>query len=117
MSTEIVTIIDRNGVLVVDSRLVAEKLGIQHKNFIETIEKNRITVEEYFGAISFEAREFKTRQGNTSSERIFWLSEDQATFLMTLSRNTPEVIKVRHSLLLPGSCSRGNSLGVLACRG
>ena len=93
------TAINRDGVLVVDSRLIAEELNIRHKNFLATIEKYLNQIELSFGAVAFETREFKTKQGNHSTERFAWLTEDQATFLMTLSRNTEKVVQCKLELL------------------
>lgn len=93
------TILEHNDVLVVDSRLIAERLAIKHKNFLATIEKYLSQIESSFGAVAFETREFKTRQGNTSVERFAWLTEDQATFLMTLSRNTEQVVQCKLALV------------------
>jgi phage regulator Rha-like protein len=90
---------DQNGILVVDSRLIAERLAIKHKNFLATIEKYLSQIESSFGAVAFQTREFKTRQGNTSIERFAFLSEDQATFLMTLSRNTEQVVECKLALV------------------
>lgn len=39
---------------VVDSRLIAEELGIQHKNFISTISKYKSEITECFGALAFQ---------------------------------------------------------------
>lgn len=92
-------VIELEGNLVVDSRLIAEKLGIKHKNLLETLETYLTKIEEAFGAVAFETREFKTKQGNTSSERWAWLTEDQATLLMTFSRNTPRVVDCKVALV------------------
>ena len=88
-----------DGILVVDSRLIAANLDIQHKNFLATINKYLVPLEVNFGTVAFETREFKTTQGNTSSERFAWLSEEQATFLMTLSRNTERVVACKVALV------------------
>jgi anti-repressor protein len=93
------TVLEHNDVLVVDSRLIADRLAIKHKNFLATIEKYVSQIESCFGAVAFQTREFKTRQGNTSVERFAWLSEDQATFLMTLSRNTEQVVQCKLALV------------------
>ena len=90
---------ERNGVLVVDSRLVADSLLIKHKNFLATIEKYLSQIESSFGAVAFETREFKTKQGNRSVERYAWLTEEQSTFLMTLSRNTDRVVHCKLELV------------------
>ncbi|MDJ0747465.1 MAG: Rha family transcriptional regulator [Xenococcaceae cyanobacterium MO_167.B27] len=93
------TIYERDSVLVVDSRLIADSLSIKHKNFLATIEKYQIKIESSFGAIAFETREFKTKQGNRSVEKYAWLNEEQSTFLMTLSRNTERVVQCKLELV------------------
>ncbi len=97
---------ERNGVLVVDSRLVADSLLIKHKNFLATIEKYLSQIESSFGAIAFETREFKTKQGNRSVERYAYLTEEQAIFLMTLSRNTERVVQCKIQLVKAFSKSK-----------
>jgi anti-repressor protein len=93
------SVIEQNGILVVDSRLITERLAIKHKNFLATIEKYLRQIESSFGAVAFQTREFKTRQGNISVERFAFLTEDQATFLMTLSRNTEQVVECKLALV------------------
>ncbi len=92
------TIQERNSILVVDSRLIADSLSIKHKNFLATIEKYQSKIESSFGAVAFETREFKTKQGNRSVEKYAWLNEEQSTFLMTLSRNTERVVQCKLEL-------------------
>lgn len=84
----------------VDSRLIATELGIQHKNFLGTIEKYNYLMASNpeMGAVAFETREFQTKQGNVSLERWAWLTELQATFIMTLSRNTEQVVNCKLAL-------------------
>ena len=48
------TIYERDSVLVVDSRLIADSLSIKHKNFLATIEKYQIKIESSFGAVRVE---------------------------------------------------------------
>lgn len=90
---------DHHGQLVVDSRLIAEQLDIEHKSFLQTVTKHLDTIQQAFGSVAFEMREFKTKQGNTSTERWAWLNEDQATLVMTFSRNTPKVIECKVALV------------------
>ena len=52
------------------------------------------------GAVAFETREFQTKQGNVSVERWAWLTELQATFVMTLSRNTEQVVNCKLALAI-----------------
>ena len=97
----LLTISDRgDGILTVDSRLVAAELGIQHKNFLASIENYnpKMASNSELGTVAFETREFQTKQGNVSLERWAWLTERQATFIMTLSRNTEQVINCKAAL-------------------
>ena len=89
------TVEQNNNVLVVDSRLVAENLGIGHKNLLATIDKYSQRIESAFGKIAFETR--KSQRGKAI--RFAWLTEDQATFLMTLSRNTERVVQCKQKLV------------------
>jgi phage regulator Rha-like protein len=92
-------VIDHEGRLVVDSRLIAKELGIQHKNFLATLDKYIEEIEEDWGTVAFETREFKTSQGNTSAERVAFLTEPQAALLMTYSRNTEIVRRCKRQLV------------------
>ena len=85
-----------DGTLVVDSRLIAERLGIEHISFLETIESYQSQVQKAFGIVRFETE--KTGKPGRP-QRYALLSEDQATFLMTLSRNTPEVVQCKIELV------------------
>lgn len=60
---------NRNGVLVVDSRLIAEELGIEHKNLLATINSRISEIETEFGAVAFQTLELKTTQGNITSKK------------------------------------------------
>lgn len=95
---EVVTKGDR---LVVDSRLIALDLDIQHKNLAETIRKYESVIQQRFGTITFETASSKMPDGriNPKPEKFYWLTESQATFLMTLSRNTDRVIECKANLV------------------
>lgn len=83
-------------ILVVDSRLVATDLNIEHESFVRTIDSNKAVIESSFGIL----RPDSDNKGRTGRpEKFFWLTEEQSTFLMTLSRNTPEVILCKASLV------------------
>jgi phage regulator Rha-like protein len=87
-----------DGQLLVDSRLIAERLGIQHRSFYKTLLKHSAFLDNRFGRVRFEIATFETAGG---SQQISFalLSEPQATFVMTLSRNTPEVIDAKADLV------------------
>jgi phage regulator Rha-like protein len=99
MNNLVITI--REEVLVVDSKLVADELGIQHKNFLATIDKYTDTMAQSLvvKAPAFETRVIERPQGGTYEERICWLTEPQAIFLMTLSRNTERVVSCKLKLV------------------
>lgn len=90
-------VFEHEGVLVVDSRLVAKELGIEHDNFMGTIRKYRTLTEEAFGRLLFETGVPSSPTGNPPQYVL--LTEEQATFFMTLSRNTPEVVQLKRELV------------------
>lgn len=91
-----ITVENQNGVLVVDSRLVALDLGIEHESFMRTIKKHETRIEQRFGIIRFEIGEIK---GRGQPEKFAWLTEDQSLYLMTLSRNTEQVLNCKANLV------------------
>ena len=100
-SKSAIAVEQKGDVLVVDSRLVAIELGIEHSTFIRTIKKYESKIEQRFGTIRFEIGASKMPDGriNPNPEKFAWLDENQATFLMTLSRNTDQVIECKANLV------------------
>lgn len=90
-----------DGELVVDSRLIAERLGIEHESFMETLRKYQSPVEEAFGSIRFETGSKKGPGAKAGGKQPIYalLTEDQATLLMTFSRNTSQVVKCKIELV------------------
>lgn len=95
-----------DGSLVVDSRLIAKELAVTHKSFMETVKKYQKQTEQAFGGLRFETAVPEKPTGNPP--QFVYLTEDQATFLMTLSRNTPEVVKCK--VLLVAQFSKAKKL-------
>ena len=87
--------------LVVDSRLIAQKLGIEHKNFLQTLKKYQSKIESRFGAVAFQTAPSIMPNGcvNPSPEKYALLTENQALILMTFSRNTEEVVECKFALV------------------
>lgn len=84
--------------LVVDSRLIAAQLGIEHDTLFKTIEKysDRLSSKNQ---VRFQV-EFRERpQGGKSKVRYAFLDERQATLLMTMSRNTEQVLNCKDALV------------------
>jgi phage regulator Rha-like protein len=90
-----------DNVLVIDSRLIAQELGIEHPSFVETIRKYQKQAESAFGTIRFETGSSQMPDGriNPKPQQYYLLTEEQATFYMTLSRNTPEVVELKIKLV------------------
>ncbi len=95
MANDSIAVIHHGSQLVVDSRLVAEELGIKHKNFLETIRKYQAELEE-FGQLRFETA---VESKSNNPEVFCWLTEEQSTFAMTLSRNSEKVIACKKKLV------------------
>jgi len=92
------TIDQKEEQLVVDSRLVAEELGIDHKPFIRTIRKYQSEFEE-MGQLIFENTTVTNSVGAVNQAIFCWLNEEQATYAMTLSRNTEKVRMCKRNLV------------------
>ena len=88
-----------DGILVVDSRLIAEELGIQHKNFLGTLSKYIDEIEGDWGQVAFETETVKNSVGASNAVKYALLTEQQATLLMTYSRNTQQVRKCKRQLV------------------
>jgi phage regulator Rha-like protein len=98
---DLVVAVQDNEILVVDSRLIAQGLGIKHKAFLETIRKHQTSLESDFGSITFETLSSTMPNGsvNPKPEKYALLNEMQSTFCVTLSRNTPQVVRLKAQLV------------------
>ena len=99
MANTDITAFSRGGELVVDSRLIAERLGIKHENFMQTIKKHGYRIEKRFGQFRFETGTVRNSVGAVNETIYVLLTEPQATALMTFSRNTEEVIECKLDLV------------------
>jgi phage regulator Rha-like protein len=88
---------EHDGVLVVDSRLIAPRLSIEHINYLETVETYQTQIEQAFGIIRFETEKTGKRG---RPQKYALLTEDQASVSMTFSRNTPDVVQCKIDLVL-----------------
>lgn len=94
------TVEERESVLVVDSRLVAKELGVKHGDwFRNIIIKYQQEIERDFGVFRFEnGKPIKASRGGRP-EQYAYLTEEQATVLMTYSRNTEKVRSCKRTLV------------------
>jgi phage regulator Rha-like protein len=97
MADLILQVTEQNGDLFVDSRLIALRLDIQHETFMRTIKKYESKIEKRFGCIRFDFGVPESATGNPP--KFAWLTEDQATTLMTFSKNTEIVIDCKLDLV------------------
>ena len=81
----------------IDSRLLAQRLGVKHKNTIELLQKHKTAFLE-LGKVPFQTEALPgSRTGQ--KERFALLNEDQAYFLLSLSRNTARVVRLKLDLV------------------
>ncbi len=96
---ELIRIEQRNGQDVVDSRLIALEMDVQHASFYRLIKDNQEDIESVFGTIGFKIETSKHTTG-ASSQKFAFLNEDQATYVMTLCRNTQKVKALKLKLVV-----------------
>lgn len=92
----IISVNQVDGELVVDSRLIADRLDIRHETLMETLEKYQTRIESRFGIIRFETGKI---DGRGRPQKFALLNEPQATSLMTFSRNTDAVVECKLDLV------------------
>lgn len=96
---ELITITtDEQGSLAVNTLDFANGLGIQHKNLLETIRTHQEAIERDFGRIAFQTQPLETGGGKQKGITAY-LTEDQALFVGTLSRNSKRVVEFKSTLV------------------
>jgi len=80
----------------VDSRLIASQLGIRHKNVIANVDKYLAHFKR-FGILPFKTEEIR---GRGQPEKYALFNEDQAYFLLSLSRNSDRVVDLKVRLVM-----------------
>jgi phage regulator Rha-like protein len=95
------------GVQVVDSRLIADALGIEHKNLLATILEHKTTLQKRFSLPTFQTEAVKkVGQRGTKYLKFYLLTEEQAIFVATLSRNTEQVVDFKALVVISFSQAR-----------
>ena len=89
----------------VDSRELAQRLGVKHKNTIELLDKHKADFLE-LGHLPFQTEVGYRAQGGGKAERFALLNEDQAYLLLTYSRNTAKVRGLKVKLVQAFSAAR-----------
>ncbi|EEY94034.1 hypothetical protein HMPREF0026_01310 [Acinetobacter junii SH205] len=86
-----------NGEPMTTTLQIALGLGIQHATVIKLVRTYMPDFQE-FGRVRFKIQSFETN-GGTQERKFVPLNEQQATFLMTLMRNSPRVIEFKKALV------------------
>lgn len=99
-----VLLVNVDGELRVDSRVLAARLQNQHRPVMALIDKYGDKFER-FGKVLFEkAPSDESRTGQ--QERFALLNEDQSYFLLSLARNTDHVVDLKANLVAAFSAAR-----------
>lgn len=80
-----------------NSKVIAEGTGNQHHAVQQLISKYEEDIKD-FGTVAFEMRPVKYGRG-TNYEKVYLLNEEQATFVITLLRNSKVVVKFKKELV------------------
>lgn len=91
--------LSKNNLPLTTSLIIAERLDIQHKNILHNIDKFSKELQT-INPLAFETRKGEPlpQGGYSKSTRYALLTEQQATFLISLSRNTPKVVEFKLAL-------------------
>ncbi|AVL70189.1 Uncharacterized phage-encoded protein [Oligella ureolytica] len=88
----------------VDSRLIADNLGIKHRNVIQNIRKYETKFKGY-GILPFQT---EVLGGVGQPERYALLNENQCFFLLSLSANTERVVDLKFRMVKAFAAARKN---------
>jgi len=89
----------------IDSRLLAKQLDNQHRHVMALLDKYMGKFKT-FGHVSFKNADGERKQGGGKGERYALLNENQAYFLLSLSRNTDIVVTLKARLIAAFSEAR-----------
>lgn len=89
----------------VDTRLLARQLANKHKAVMTLIERYADSFKAH-GQLAFKKTVGKRKQGGGNAERYALLNEDQAYFLLSLSRNTEIVVALKSKLVTAFGAAR-----------
>ena len=96
MEKPMIQLVHSAGEARVDSRVIAEQLGVKHKNSYDLIKRYESDF-RCLGILAFQTEEIR---GRGQPEKFALLSEDQAYLLLTYSRNTKRVRALKVNLVM-----------------
>lgn len=79
----------------IDSRVIAQRLGIKNRNAFELVESHKSDIAE-LGILRFQTEVIR---GRGQPEKFILLNEDQAYLLLTYSKNTKKVCALKLNLV------------------
>lgn len=82
----------------IDSRRLAQQLGNKHRHVMALMDKY-IDKLKTFGHVRFQNADGDRQQGGGKGERFALLNENQAYFVLSLSRNTDTVVNLKMKLI------------------
>ena len=80
------------------SKIIAEYGGQEHRSIRQLIRTHEKTLKEFGKVSTFEMQKPENELGGRP-ERYYKLNEEQATFLITLMKNTPQVVMFKKNLV------------------
>lgn len=86
-------VIIKNGIPVASTKIICEKVGVEHRAVMQMINKHEEDFSE-FGLMTFEMSKPITGR----PVKIAWINEDQSIFLITLLRNSKTSVKFKKKL-------------------
>ena len=93
----------------IESKLIANGLGVQHRYLVNQIQKYQYRLKT-IGVLRFETSK-PNRQGGRP-ERLVYLNENQCFFLVTLSKNTERAVDLKFAIVMAFSELRENLASV-----
>ena len=97
--TEKELVIIKNEIPVISHIVIAEKTN-NDKDSVSRLIRNYTEELENFWKVRFEIQAIKNSKNKINETKEYFLNEDQATFLMTLLKNTKEVVDFKLKLVL-----------------
>lgn len=97
--TEKELVIIKNEIPVISHIVIAEKTN-NDKDSVSRLIRNYTEELENFWKVRFEIHAIKNSKNKINETKEYFLNEDQATFLMTLLKNTKEVVDFKLKLVL-----------------
>lgn len=99
-NTTAIQLLQMDGQILVDSRIIAKGFGIQHHNLMQNVYTYQPELEE-FGQLLFQTEveeKVKEGRGGNNPQKYALLNRNQIGVIISLSRNTPQVVRFKVDL-------------------